>query len=176
MRRRRRSEPLAVDDRRPPTGWCLACGAEYRPGFTFCAGCRVELVEDRAPVTTGPAGRGSRRSAYRSHCPRCGTRFPTAFRGEWFETSPSCAECGVAVAGDTPLLAPSAGEVAYALPDLALIERAAITADLMEEAVPFRWEDGLVLVVPGAAEARVDMLVDDIAGGDGESKAPGVGP
>lgn len=35
------------------TVWCPKCGAEYRPGFTTCADCRVALVDDR-PVPTPP--------------------------------------------------------------------------------------------------------------------------
>jgi hypothetical protein len=29
--------------------WCPKCGAEYRPGFTTCADCRVPLVDDPPP-------------------------------------------------------------------------------------------------------------------------------
>lgn len=36
------------------TGWCPKCGAEYRPGFTMCADCRVALI-DHPPDPTGPA-------------------------------------------------------------------------------------------------------------------------
>lgn len=35
--------------------WCPKCGAEYRPGFTTCADCRVPLVDDPpAPARLDP--------------------------------------------------------------------------------------------------------------------------
>ena len=33
--------------------WCPSCGAEYRPGFTHCPDCDVDLVSEQ------PTGRGS---------------------------------------------------------------------------------------------------------------------
>ena len=30
-----------------PTLWCPSCGAEYQPGATQCADCRVALVTER---------------------------------------------------------------------------------------------------------------------------------
>ncbi len=124
-------------------------------------------VEDLGTVHARPAHPPTPRAEprtdpFRTHCPRCGTRFPTVFRGEWFETGLRCGECGVAVQSCSPPLAVSGDEVAYALSGLALMERVAVTADLIEARIPFRWEDGHVLVVPAAVEAHVDRLVDDV--------------
>lgn len=86
--------------------------------------------------------------------------------GEWFETSDRCAECGVAAVDDALALPPTDAEVAYTLSDLSLVERTAVTAGLIEQRVPFRWEDDLVLVVPPTAEAFVDRLIEDVSGLD----------
>jgi len=123
-----------------------------------------------ASAKEAPKARG-RRPVFRSHCPRCGTRFPLEGRGEWFETSARCAECGVAVIEDTTPLAPGGAELAYTLDGLALVERTAVTADLIELRVPFRWEDDLVLVVPTIAEDLMDRLVDDVSA-TGDDDAP----
>jgi len=37
-----------------PTVWCPQCGAEYRPGFTTFADCRVPLVDDPPVPPPGP--------------------------------------------------------------------------------------------------------------------------
>ena len=37
------------------TGWCPKCGAEYRPGFTTCADCRVPLVDDPPVPSPDPS-------------------------------------------------------------------------------------------------------------------------
>ncbi len=63
---------------------------------------------------------------------------------------------------DVPPLAPAAGEIAYALAGLTLIERTAVTADLFDLHVRFRWEDDLVIVVPATAEDFVDRLLDEV--------------
>jgi len=48
-------------------------------------------------------------------------------------------------------------------------------ADLVELGIPYRWEEGVVLVVPTSAEAQVDALLDEIdenaADGEGEGEA-----
>ncbi len=94
--------------------------------------------------------------------------FPQEFRGEWFETSQRCRECGVAVLEDSAPLAPIDDEVAYTCDGLTLLERTAVTADLMERRIPFRWEDGLVLVVTASAEDHVDRVLDDVLGDETE--------
>jgi predicted amidophosphoribosyltransferase len=43
--------------------FCPSCGSEYRPGFTHCASCDVDLVEDppaTAPVAVTPLAAASR--------------------------------------------------------------------------------------------------------------------
>ena len=150
------------------TRWCPRCGAEYRPGFVVCADCGVELVAEEPgvtePSTPGPSGRPVGPPTFRHHCPRCGNRFPQEILGEWFRTSGRCGDCGVAVLEDSPQLAPGAAEVGYSLIELSVAERAAITADLVEVRVPFRWEDDLVLVVPATGAGLVDQLIDDYTG------------
>jgi hypothetical protein len=37
--------------------WCPNCGAEYRPGFTHCPDCDVDLVAE-VPAEPSPVGRG----------------------------------------------------------------------------------------------------------------------
>ena len=32
--------------------WCPSCGSEYRPGFTHCPDCDVDLVAERPPEPT----------------------------------------------------------------------------------------------------------------------------
>lgn len=131
----------------------------------MCADCGVDLVADD-PTTielrsrrTGPTG-----PAFRDHCPRCGVPLPQEPLGEWFRTSERCAECGVAVVVDAPLLRPTEGEIAFALDGLSLTERTAVTAGLIERRLPFRWDDDLVLVVPPALEAHIDRLIADVTG------------
>jgi len=121
------------------------------------------------------SGRSSR-PGFRTCCPRCGAPFPIVVRGEWLETSPRCAECGVAVRDDSPQLAPSDWEIAYDLSELPLIVRTAITADMIEVRVPFRWDDALVLVVPPSAEDYMDQLIDDVTADDPAADAPGERP
>jgi putative signal transducing protein len=36
--------------------WCPSCGAEYRPGFTHCPDCGVDLVAERPPEPEPAAG------------------------------------------------------------------------------------------------------------------------
>lgn len=112
------------------------------------------------------------RPAFRSCCPRCGVPFPQVMRGEWFETSLRCTECGVAVREDSPPLAPSPDDIGYALGEFSILERTAITADLIELRIPFRWENGLVLVVAKDLEEYVDRLIDDVTADDAEGDPP----
>lgn len=96
-------------------------------------------------------------------CPRCGAPFPVEFKGEWWETGARCAECGV---GSAPprFLVPSGGEVQYVLAGWVLTDRTAVTSALVELDIAYRWEPGLVLVVPAAAGDHVGRLLDEIDG------------
>jgi hypothetical protein len=47
-----------------------------------------------------------------------------------------------------------------------MTSRVAATAVLVEAEIPYRWEKGLVLVVPAAADERVDRLLQTVEGGD----------
>ena len=97
-------------------------------------------------------------------CPRCGSEFPAKFRGEWFDSGPICSDCGVAI-GDPPvMLAPSEAEMTYGLDEWPVADRAAVTGALVDDDVPYRWEAGIVLVVPDAVEALVDGILDDLEG------------
>jgi len=96
-------------------------------------------------------------------CPRCGAQMATMFRGAAFETSWTCSECGVA--SEPPgMLAPSDDEVTYGLDEWPVIDRAALTAALAADGLPYRWEAGVVLVVPEPLEAVVDGILDDLEG------------
>jgi hypothetical protein len=56
-------EPRSADSSSSGSGqmWCPQCGAEYRLGFTQCADCAVDLVEDPQAAVRTKCG-GSRRS------------------------------------------------------------------------------------------------------------------
>jgi hypothetical protein len=100
-------------------------------------------------------------------CPRCGTEAPAKFRGEWFDSGHPCSDCGVAV-GDPPgMLAPSDAEMTYGLDEWPVPDRAAVTGALVDDEVPYRWEPGIVLVVPESVEALVDAILDDLEQSDG---------
>jgi len=97
-------------------------------------------------------------------CPRCGSEFPAKFRGEWFDSGPICSDCGVAIGDPPAMLAPSEEEMTYGLDEWPVADRAAVTGALVDDDVPYRWEAGLVLVVPDAVEALVDGILDDLEG------------
>ena len=113
-------------------------------------------------------------------CPRCGSEFPAKFRGEWFDSGPICSDCGVAVGDPPAMLAPSEAEMTYGLDEWPVADRAAVTSALVDDDVPYRWEAGVVLVVPDAVEALVDGILDDLEGSgpapdlwdDGEAADP----
>ena len=113
-------------------------------------------------------------------CPRCGSEFPTKFRGEWFDSGAICADCGVALGDPPAMLAPSEAEMTYGLDEWPVADRAAVTSALVDDDVPYRWEAGIVLVVPDAVEALVDGILDDLEGSgpapdlwdDGEAADP----
>jgi hypothetical protein len=101
-------------------------------------------------------------------CPRCGTELAVEFRGEWFDTSRKCSDCGVALADPPAQLAPADDEVTYGLDEWPVADRVLLTQGLATDGLPYRWEAGVVLVVPGAAEAVVDGILDDLeTSGDG---------
>ncbi|MBW3645052.1 MAG: hypothetical protein KY441_06050, partial [Actinobacteria bacterium] len=103
------------------------------------------------------------RSPSNGFCPRCGAPFPVEFKGEWWETGARCGECGV---GSAPqhFLGPSDGEVHHALGDWSLTARTAVTSALLELDIAYRWEAGLVLVVPEAVDDHVGRLLDEVDG------------
>jgi hypothetical protein len=114
------------------------------------------------------------------YCPRCGSEFPAKFRGEWFDSGPICGDCGVSLGDPPAMLAPSEAEMTYGLDEWPVADRAAVTAALFDDDVPYRWEAGVVLVVPDAVEALVDGILDDLEGSgpapdlwdDGEAADP----
>ncbi|MEA2827573.1 MAG: hypothetical protein QOG43_2012 [Actinomycetota bacterium] len=95
-------------------------------------------------------------------CPRCGTELPRKFRGEWFDSGPTCSDCGVAVVDPPGMLAPSEAEMTYGLDEWPVTDRAAVTGALVDDDVPYRWEPGIVLVVPDSVESLVDTILDDL--------------
>ena len=98
-------------------------------------------------------------------CPRCGALFAPDVNMEFSTTQLLCVECGLALEEPPQVLAPAEvddEQVAYDLIEWPPEDRAIATADLVELEIPYRWEDGLVLVVPAAAEAQVDALLDEI--------------
>lgn len=95
-------------------------------------------------------------------CPRCGAEFAERFKGEWFDSAAICAECGVAVGDPPAMLAPSDDEVTYGLDEWPVADRAALTAAIVIDDIPYRWEPGIVLVVPEAVEEVVDGILDDL--------------
>ena len=108
-------------------------------------------------------------------CPHCGALFAPDPNLEFSSTQALCVECGLPLEGPAPL--PSAEndneQVAYDLIEWPPEDRVIATDDLVELGIPYRWEDGVVLVVPAAHEAQVDELLDEIdanaAGEEGEA-------
>ena len=98
-------------------------------------------------------------------CPRCGALFAPDVNMEFAVTQALCIECGLALEEPPQILAPSKQDdeqVAYDLLEWPPEDRVIATDDLVELNIPYRWEDGLVLVVPASAEAQVDALLDEI--------------
>ncbi len=105
-------------------------------------------------------------------CPRCGAELHEVPEGEWFESPVRCPDCGLAIA-DPPLMlarGPADDEVEYSLVDWEVPERSLATRALAEVDIPYRWEPGLVLVVPTVAEEEVDQLFEDMAEPDGAAE------
>jgi hypothetical protein len=98
-------------------------------------------------------------------CPRCGALFAPDVNMEFSTTAVLCIECGLALEEPPQVLAPpgvDSEQVAYDLIEWPPEDRVIATDDLVELGIPYRWEDGVVLVVPASAEAQVDALLDEI--------------
>jgi hypothetical protein len=98
-------------------------------------------------------------------CPRCGAEFPTRVHGAGvLVQTERCADCGVTVADPPPMLAPGPEEeeVEYGLAGWPASGRSQVVSGLLEAEIPYRWEPGLVLVVPAVAEEEVDRLLDEL--------------
>jgi len=98
-------------------------------------------------------------------CPRCGALFAPDVNMEFSTTQLLCVECGLALEDPPEVLPPAENDdeqVAYDLLEWPPEDRVIATADLVELKIPYRWEDGLVLVVPATAEVQVDALLDEI--------------
>ena len=106
------------------------------------------------------------------YCPRCGAELTQTVRGEWLDTSRPCPDCGVSVADPPALLAPSDAEITYGLDEWPVVDRATLTGFLAEDDTPYRWEPGIVLVVPDAFETVVDGILDDLEGSTADTAAP----
>jgi hypothetical protein len=99
------------------------------------------------------------------YCPRCGALFAPDVNMEFSTTQVLCVECGLSLEDPPVALARSEvddEQIAYDLSEWPAADRTIATADLFELAIPYRWEDGLVLVVPAEAEEQVDALLDEI--------------
>jgi hypothetical protein len=84
---------------------------------------------------------------------------------EFSTTQLLCVECGLALEDPPEVLPPAENDdeqVAYDLVEWPPEDRTIATADLIELGIPYRWEDGIVLVVPASAEEQVDALLDEI--------------
>ena len=98
-------------------------------------------------------------------CPRCGALFAPEVNMEFSTTQVLCVECGLSLEDPPEYLAPSGvddDQVAYDLVEWPAEDRAIASADLVELGIPYRWEDGLVLVVPAGVEEQVDAILDEI--------------
>jgi hypothetical protein len=84
---------------------------------------------------------------------------------EFARTRVPCTDCGLALEEPPGMLAPSGNDddqIAYDLVEWPAEDRVIATDDLVELDIPYRWDDGLVLVVPAAVEEQVDALLDEI--------------
>ncbi len=97
-----------------------------------------------------------------SFCPRCGAEFQIEILGEMIRATVRCPDCRLAITEVPAMLAPSDNEVGYELVDWPVSDRGAVSAALVGVDIPFRWESGLVLVVPGDVEEQVDGLLDEV--------------
>jgi hypothetical protein len=97
-----------------------------------------------------------------NYCPRCGAQFQVEVLGEMIRANVRCPDCRLAITEIPTMLGPSDDEVGYELVDWPVSDRGAVSAALAEVDIPFRWEEGLVIVVPGEVEQQVDQLLDEI--------------
>jgi hypothetical protein len=98
-------------------------------------------------------------------CPHCGALFAPDVNLEFSTTQVLCVECGRPLEEPFQYLQPSEDDdeqIAYDLVEWPMEDRVIATADLVELGIPYRWEDGLVLVVPADAESQVDAVLDEI--------------
>ena len=98
-------------------------------------------------------------------CPRCGAEFAADVNVEFSTTQVLCVVCGLSLEDPPEMLAPSGNDddqIAYDLVEWPPEDRTIATADLVELGIPYRWEDGVVLIVPAAAEEQVDAVLDEI--------------
>jgi hypothetical protein len=108
--------------------------------------------------------KSERYRALNEFCPHCGALFAPDPNLEFSTTQTLCVECGLPLEGPPPL-APAENDneqVAYDLIEWPPEDRVIATDDLLEAGIPYRWDDGVVLVVPAANEAQVDELLDEI--------------
>ncbi len=98
-----------------------------------------------------------------TYCPRCGAEMPPDIAGEFSRTTVRCPDCRLAPGEAPPMLAPSDDEIGYEMDEWPVTDRGPVTAALMAAEIPYRWEAGLVLVVPTAAEEQVDQLIEGFA-------------
>src|SRR5205085_9014007 len=93
--------------------------------------------------------RRSRGGDVNQFCPRCGALFAPDVNMEFSTTQVLCVECGLALEEPPRVLPPSDvddEQVAYDLAEWPAEDRTIATADLVELEIPYRWEEGLVLV------------------------------
>lgn len=78
----------------------------------------------------------------------------------------TCEACALTLAEPPLLLAPGPAdeEVEYSLADWEVPERVAAVSAMADVDIPYRWEPGLVLVVPAVAEEEVDLLLEELGG------------
>ena|GEM_PF-1864813 len=98
-------------------------------------------------------------------CPRCGAVYSPDVSMGFVQSRVPCGDCGLALEDPRGMLAPSGNDddqIAYDLVEWPAEDRVIATDDLVELDIPYRWEEGLVLVVPAAAEEQVDALLDEI--------------
>ena len=98
-------------------------------------------------------------------CPRCGALFAPDVNMEFSTTQVLCVECGLSLEDPPEYLPPSEADddqIAYDLSEWPPEDRAIASADLVELEIPYRWEEGLVLIVPAPAEEQVDAILDEI--------------
>lgn len=108
-------------------------------------------------------------------CPRCGAEIAVEIMGEWIRADVKCPDCRLALTEVPAMLAPSDDEVGYELTDWPVTDRSAVSTALIEADIPYRWEPGLVLVVPSPVEQDVDGLLESMdaeASGDPASDLP----